>query len=906
MKYYTRLFIFLFTVLSCTSNKDSGDIKSDLLKFDAFPLEVTEQNALMTKWENKPVLQTLLVDDMESDRDWDVSGIGEMNYTIDRSKDGKRSLRFSTSLRDEEHYRKNRSEWDSFEGGQGGSSYVQLQFDEPQDWSAYNRISVWVYVHPTSMPTYCIQLQFKCEGAVTNATSYNGSFHFVQDLKTGQWNNVLFEIPHLKRDKVTSFKIHQTLSGHNPEEEGIVTYDIDQIEIQRVVVDQFEGWELGPDKFAFSHVGYRPGEEKIALVSRGAGDEFQLLGKQDKIVYSGNVQVVNNDQGIFQVLDFSDYDKSGEYRLRCGELESNPFPIDDDIWIQPIFKAMNFFWCQRCGYHVPGVHLECHKDWQGFYGDEKKVINGGWHDAGDLSQGSFRTAMSALSMMMNLERIQDQPKYTELADRIRTELAWGLEWLLKTRFGDGYHMSFSVMRIYTDNEVGTIDDVVSPATNVPWENFLAAAVQCKAAGMLQSSHPELAQKSKIAALEDWQAAMDSKEKWDQASYQEAAWGATSSILLGNMTGEEKYKETAIQLGNLVVQCQEQSFVEGIPITGYFYTNTDRDRVIHNQHTAFEEAPLIALGMLCRAFPDHSDWMDWYSAAVLHSEYFMKRGSQIAAPYDLLPNSVWKRSEIMDYEGGRHPVDHKAMLRQFNDGTFLNDDYVLRTFPIYANNLIHGSTNIHMSSTWALAEASRLRKDNEGMKLVGKQFRWIFGANPFGQSLMYGEGYDFAPYFAYCLKDLVGALPVGMDCMSGDEPHWSATNKATYKEIWVEPVNRFLGAVSVYLSEYNNLPDENDSEETIQLISEIIPLDNNAVKVEVTATGSGTHELRFNSFNADIEIGKKEITLTKGNSEKMDFEMSIIDPGKPYVVVIFADQNPQQRWEVVGALVEAEF
>ena len=145
--------------------------------------------------------------------------------------------------------------------------------------------------------------------------------------------------------------------------------------------------------------------------------------------------------------------------MKYGERISNPFPVDRDIWIQPLFKTINFFFCQRCGYHVPGVHLECHKDWQGFYGDIKKVINGGWHDAGDLSQGSWRTAMSSLAMMMNLERLEEKAEFEELSNRIRDELAWGIEWLLKTRFGDGYHMSFSVMRIYTDNEIGTIDDV---------------------------------------------------------------------------------------------------------------------------------------------------------------------------------------------------------------------------------------------------------------------------------------------------------------------------------------------------------------------------------------------------------------------------------------------------------------
>ncbi len=160
-------------------------------------------------------------------------------------------------------------------------------------------------------------------------------------------------------------------------------------------------------------------------------------------------------------------------------------------------------------------------------------------------------------------------------------------------------MSFSVMSIYTDNKVGTIDDVVSPARNVPWENFLAAAVQCKAAMMLEKTHPDLSGRARTAAIEDWQAAVDSRGTWDQADYREASWGVTSSILLAKMTGDEKYRDYAVTFGELLIRCQEQTFLDGIPITGYFYENTSRQKVIHNLHAAFEEAPLIALSMLCR-------------------------------------------------------------------------------------------------------------------------------------------------------------------------------------------------------------------------------------------------------------------------------------------------------------------
>jgi hypothetical protein len=894
MKNYPPLVISLAVFLLC-SCRNGGE--KDLAQNGKFPLVVPEENSLMAQWEKKPIQEKKSVDDMESGTGWKVTGIGELSYTTDRARDGRQSLRFRTSLRDEEHYSKNRTEWGSFGGTQGGASSVLRKFETPQDWSAFNRLSFWVYVHPTSMPTYCLYLRILNEGTIYNATSPRND-HFIQDLKPGEWNHVMFEIPHLQRDKVTSLEIIQMLTGHMPEDEGIVTYDIDNVELQKVDADKYEGWQVAPGKFSFSHIGYRPGDTKIVLAGEGAGKEFQLIDQTEKVVYTGQVHESDNENGKFNLMDFSGYRGSGIYHIKCGSLISKSFPINENIWLQPVFKALNFFFCERCGYFVPGIHRECHKDWQGFRGDEKKIINGGWHDAGDLSQGSWRTSMAVYAMMSNLENIEKSGDESELAGLMRSEIEWGLDWLLKTRFGNGYHISFSVMRIYTDNKTGTIDDVVSPAKNVPWENFLTAAVQAKAAMLLEKINPDLASRARVAATEDWQAAVDSKKKWDQADYREASWGATSSIILEKMTGDIKYREYAENFGDLLVKCQEQTFRDSIPITGFFYENTDRQKVIHNYHAAFEEAPLIALSMLCRSFPENENWIKWYSAAVLHSEYFMKRGSRIAAPYDLLPNSVWKQSEIADVKEQNVRED---MQRQFEDGTRLSKDYVLRTFPIYRDGLFHGNTNVHMSSTWALAEASSLRNDTTGIELVAKQLRWIFGANPFGQSLMYGVGYDFAPQFAYCLKDIVGSLPVGMDCMSGDMPHWSSTNTATSKEIWVEPVNRFMGAVSVYTSYYQQL---NKQKRKLELRSETLEKVNGEILVSVTLKGSGKHNIAIKTFNAETDFVKREVDLGEGTTETMNLNLTVADKMKPYVVVISVDKDPQFQTEITGSLIKS--
>ncbi len=888
------LWCLLIPAFACHAQENAKD-------FGAYPLAVPEENSLMAKWEKKPVLESLLVDDMEHEGRWKVTGIGEMSYTQDRAKDGKQSLRFRTSVRDTAflslpgNLSEGKSQTFSI-SGQAGVSSVQLHFDKPQDWSAFNRISYWIYVHPTSLPRHNINLEITNEGTVGNALSSARS-HYSNDLKPGQWNHVLFEMPHLQRDRVTMFSLTRELTGNNPGEDPIVTYDIDRLELQRVETDQYEGWTVAPEKFSFSHIGYRPADPKVAMVGNGAGDQFQLIDPQDKVVFSGKVGIVENKNGMFHSLDFSDFRREGVYRIRSGSLESNAFPINENIWLHPLFAAVNFYFCERCGFDVPGIHKACHLDWQGFRGDVKKVINGGWHDAGDLSQGIWRSSMAMFAMLRNLDALQDRKDAAEVSERMRAEIAWGLEYLLKTRFGDGYHIHWSRMRMYTDNEIGTVDDVLVPAENIPWENFLAAAVECKSAGLFEKSNPELAARARTAAIDDWQAAVASRTTWNEATVEEASWGVTSSLLMARMTGDEKYRKQAVLLGSLLTRCQEQTFVKGIPITGYFYSKTNGRKVIHNKHTAFEEAPMIALAMLCDELPEHENWMDWYGSAVLYSEFFLKRGSQISAPYNLLPNSVWTKAEIMDDKDEKRRA---ISLQQFNEGTRLNDESVLRTFPIWSDSIFHGSTNIQLSSTWALAEAAKLRNDSDGMKLVGKQLQWVLGANPFGQSLMYGVGYDFAPQYAYCLKDIVGSLPVGMDCRSGDQPYWPATNSATFKEIWMEPVSRFLGAVATYTSHASR----GGSDQTVEIHAETSQSDKGIASVTLTLTGEGEHKVELRAFNAKSEFGSKQIDLTANKTEKIQFELAVADRNKPYVAVISVDKNPSWRKEIVGSYNDA--
>ena len=715
--------------------------------------------SMLDRWAQKPVLASCLVDDMEEEGRWVVrEGSPELDYTRENVHQGRQALRQRVSLVDSTQIENpaNRTPWNSFCGEQGGWTCVALEFDRPQDWSQWNRISLWVYIHPSRNPNVSFALDLVTttpDGTLTPSRETN------LDIPQGRWVQVLWEIDYYPRDSVLRFEICQTCTGYDRKiGEPYVTIDFDSLELQKVEADHCEGWDLPAGEIVFSHVGYRPADKKVALAAAGDEKTFSLLNRRGKAVWEGDVQWVQQKGNSFASLDFSAFQQPGTYTIRYGNAVSQSFTIGENIWEQPLKAAVNFYYHQRCGYPIEGIHGVCHQDVMGFYGDEIKPVNGGWHDAGDLSQGAWRTAYACYALLEAGE--------TE-------EAAWGIDWLLKTRFADGRHMSWSTVRMYTDGKVGTPDDVMSPAVYNPWELFLTSAVFSKAG-------------KEKAAVEDWEAAQRAST-WEEANYLEASWGAVASARLYERSGEERFREAALHFAQLLLHCQEQDFVEGIPYAGYFYTNTHRQSLVQDHHAAFNEAPMLALSELSRVFPELS--APWKEAARLYLDAYLKPGSRISAPYHLLPAGIFRRADMLT------PDD----LEQYEAGTQLNEHYAIRTFPIWKNHVFHGATNFHLSQAWALASAAKLLEDREAMHLVQEQLEWTLGRNPFGASLMYGVGYNYAPNFVYCTKNVKGAIPVGVDCFHRDEPFWNGTANATSHEVWVEPVSRFVGTLATYLS-----------------------------------------------------------------------------------------------------------
>ena len=162
-----------------------------------------------------------------------------------------------------------------------------------------------------------------------------------------------------------------------------------------------------------------------------------------------------------------------------------------------------------------------------------------------------------------------------------------------------------------------------------------------------------------------------------------------------------------------------------------------------------------------------------------------------APYGVLPAYVYRLGDDREADSGaRYRATREAYRAQVQQGMPMGEGWYLRAFPVwYARR---GNYGVLLSQAKALSAAARLRGDSAALDLAQRQAQWLVGRNPFVQSTMYGEGYDWAQQYSVSSGDFVGSLVVGMQSRGdSDLPYWPAQNMYVYKEVWVHSTSRWL-------------------------------------------------------------------------------------------------------------------
>ncbi len=875
-----------FIIFATFSAKSIADLP-------AMPIPVDESRSALTRWLNKKVIESRLLDDMETANNWVHYGVGEMRFTRERFFDGKQAVRLVCPTKPEKPNTKS--------GRPFGECVVRRVFNN-EDWRKYNRISVRVYPDLPGFKVISLLIKLNNSGEKTVPDSYNREGLNYVILKPHQWNQVVFEIEHLARDRVTAVDFIYRMQGNEPGATNIVCYDFDKFELQLTEPDHFEGWDVAQKRIAYSHSGYQLGFSKIAISSEINDKNFRLvdnttgktlLTKPVQSAAFGEIPFLppNATQSNlkFAVMNFSEIDKPGIYRLEFGGLRTQPFKIGDDVWMDSIWKTINFFFCERCGYAVPGIHDVCHSDWQAKRGDKTIVINGGWHDAGDLSQGLVNTSEAVWSMFALAERIKTNSIgaykdniYPQIADRLIEEAIWGLKWILKTRFPDGSRVTWATMDYWTDGIIGTPDDTFGDVGESPFDIFLAASAEAKAARVLKNINPALADESLKTAVQDYETAL---KRTQSPNLSLASAGVLAAAELFMASGNRGYLDKAVELANSILESQQTEYTDwDVPFVGFFYTSPRKSSILHYSHRGHEQAPIVALATLCDLMPEHPSWINWYSAVVLHSEY-MKRISQFTRPYSMLPASIYSIDESQD----------ERFKEQVKNGARLSDKYYLRMFPVWFD--FRGNSGTVLSQTKGISTAATLRNDPELFELVQKQLQWHVGLNPFCQSIMYGEGYDYAPQYTAMSGDITGSLPVGIQTRENlDLPYWPAANCYNYKEVWVHPSGRWLSIMADVFPPAS--PKASSKLDGLRFDVSATQTSEETVEITVTALGKGNHKFAIRGWNLSMEKPEQTLEIEGTPPKKLVWTAKINSLNRPWIAVIIPDGNIKAKTELI--------
>lgn len=875
-------------------------------------LPIPFESSAEYRWLRKPVLESRVLDAMDEPARWSHEGTATVAFRPAEGPGGPRVLRVDMQMF---------TEAPAPTRNQLSTVYLRRTV-AGEDWSGYNRLSVWIRPEVSGFPMLPLHVTLRNEGAEAVPDVYRREgIHYVT-LRSGVWQQVLWEIEPLPRDRVTSLEIGYWVNRMLAEPSDRAAFEIGAIELQRVEPDHYEGWEVAPGRISFSHSGYSTEMPKSALASGLSAADFQLVRVDDSslgdVVLSGPVETVRTPRGEFQRLDFSDVRAPGSYFLRAGDRSTQPFRIGSDVWEGSLWKALNFFYGERCGFPVPGIHGVDHLDWFATQGDRKIVMSGGWHDAGDLSQGLVNTGEAVYAMFATAERLRARGGDPALVDRLIEEARWGLEWVMRVRFDGGYRIGFASHHIWSNGIVGDADDRSREALNNPNVNYIAAAAGAIAHRVLRDRDPDLAARSLRIAADDWRhaiAGVEGPETWSTPAFQAtplelAGIGILASMELYEATGAEEYLEKALELAPVIVQSQQRSYLGSeFPLAGFFYAGPDRRALFHQFHRGNDQAPIVALARLLEALPDHPDWMRWYGVVARYSDY-QRRSALATAPYEVLPAYLYRDTDHLAIEeNDRYQSSREAYRLQVLEGLPIGDGLYLRAFPIWFAR--RGNYGVLLSQAKALSTAARVRGDAELGALAERQAQWVVGRNPFVQSTMYGEGHDWMQLYSVSSGDLVGALPVGMKTRgNGDLPYWPAQNVYTFKEVWVHSTSRWIWLMEELLSgSLRTQPGggagtgAGGAAPALSVRTETLP--GGEVAIELAARGEGVHRLAVRAENLRVEGGARTVTLRPGETSTVRWRGRVAVPEEPWYAVIVPDGAMERRVEARGALPRYE-
>ena len=283
-------------------------------------------------------------------------------------------------------------------------------------------------------------------------------------------------------------------------------------------------------------------------------------------------------------------------------------------------------------------------------------------------------------------------------------------------------------------------------------------------------------------------------------------------------------------------------------------------------------------------------MSWYATVVQYAEY-QKRSATTTAPYGVLPSYVYRSAdaakEVSD-SGALHLATREAYRAQVLAGMPMGNDWYLRAFPVWFAR--RGNFGILLSQAKALSAVARLRNDSSALDLAQRQAQWIVGRNPFVQSTIYGEGYDWSQQYSVSSGDFVGSMIVGMQSRGDtDLPYWPTQNMFVYKEVWVHPSARWLWLMADLLESPKPAPSGFVVTSTTAATGQV------TLRLTTQTSSARSFELRSDGL---VVGGSPTVTRRAVNGAfTFEWKARVSDPRVPWVAVVIPDGDVSRRYEI---------
>ncbi len=778
------------------------------------PLPLDVENSFEANGWKKEVLQSAPLTGSASAEGWSHSGAGSMSFSKEKTVSGQGSIKLQFPTSTGKRATGSPSDPDYATYGNAGVTYHL----NGANLEKYNRIVFSIY--PDCDGARVVNMNLTFVNADTPAKKgYNqptGS-HLI-NLVNKEWNQCFLEIDEFQRDKVIKISFSTSLKGKDRTTGDSAIYYIDNLQLQTVKhPDKVSGWLPAEGKIVYSTTGYALNSSKTAIVDTKNSlynKRFQLLTPEGEAVYEGEIKKETTTLGRFGLIDFTAFNRPGEYRLKAGDTLTPAFRIGENIWEDSQWRVLNFIFCQRCGHPVPGKHATCHVDLMSEHNSLRLPFNGGWHDAGDLSQQTLQTGDVAFALLEAYNK--QKTKNPALAARLREEAEWGVEFIVKNRYGDGYRASSMGLLIWQDGAFNSLDDITSVRVqNMAFDNFLYAGYEAYAS-MTLDNDPMYQEYLRRVAEEDFRFALEKFKKdgfdkfvqpyehsYNTSKSQYMATISWAASQLYKLTRKPCYAEAAAEYIRYTLDCQRTEPLKDKDGTcGFFYRDKNKQSIVHYIHQSREQVYMQAMSMLCETQPEHPDYPQWERSIHLYGNY-LKGLMKYTRPYGMLPSGVYHAEEYKDTTGfyALHlfpPTNAKELYtEQIKRGIRLDKEHYVKRFPVWFN-IFNGNTAIHLSTGKSAAICGNFMKDKELLEIGLEQLYWTVGKNPFGQSLIYGEGRNYPQLNTFSSGEMTGEMPVGIRTLGNDDiPYWPQTNNACYKEVWVTSAGKWLSLIAEY-------------------------------------------------------------------------------------------------------------